>query len=57
VLWTTNLALPVASWTVISNLTIPVPLAYANGVFTYTATNALTAGSAPAEFFQVQLWP
>jgi subtilisin-like proprotein convertase family protein len=57
VLWTTNLGLPVASWTVISNLTIPVPLAYANGVFTYTATNALTAGSAPAEFFQVQLWP
>jgi hypothetical protein len=57
VLWTTNLGLPTASWSVISNLTIPVPLAYANGVFTYTATNALTAGSAPAEFFQVQLWP
>jgi subtilisin-like proprotein convertase family protein len=57
VLWTTNLALPTATWTVISNLTIPVPLAYANGVFTYTATNAVTAGSAPAEFFQVQLWP
>ena len=57
VAWTTNLALPVASWTVISNLTIPAPLAYTNGVFTYTATNALTAGSAPAEFYRVLLLP
>jgi subtilisin-like proprotein convertase family protein len=55
--WTTNLALPTSSWIVISNLTIPVPLAYTNGVLTYTATNALTAGSAPAEFFRVLLLP
>ncbi len=55
--WTTNLALPASSWIVISNLTIPVPLAYTNGVFTYTATNALTAGSPAAEFFRVLLLP
>ncbi|MGD0087605.1 MAG: S8 family serine peptidase [Verrucomicrobiota bacterium] len=57
VLWTTNLGLPTASWNVLTNLAMPVPLSYSGGVFTFTATNALTGGSAPAEFFQVQLWP
>ena len=57
VAWTTNLALPMSSWNILSNLIIPAPLAYTNGVFTYTATNALTAGSAPAEFFRVLLLP
>ena len=51
VAWTTNLALPTASWNVLSNLTSPT-LAYSNGVFTFTDTNVLTP-----EFFRVLLLP
>jgi len=54
VLWTTNLALPVGSWNIISNLASPT-LTYSSGIFTYTDTNTLTAGS--AEFFRVLLLP
>ncbi len=57
VLWTTNLALPTASWNVLTNLAMPVPLNYSGGVFTFTDNGTLTGGSATAKFFQVQLWP
>ena len=49
--WTTNLALPAASWNVLSNLTSPT-LTYSGGVFTFTDTNVLTP-----EFFRVLLLP
>jgi subtilisin-like proprotein convertase family protein len=51
IVWTTNLALPTASWNVLSNLTSPT-LTYSGGVFTFTDTNVL----AP-EFFRVLLLP
>jgi len=57
VLWTTNLALPTASWNVLTNLAMPAPLNYSGGVFTFTDNGTLTGGSAIAKFFQVQLWP
>jgi hypothetical protein len=57
VLWTTNLALPTASWSVLTNLSMPVPLSYSGGVFTFTDNGTLTGGSATAKFFEVQLWP
>ncbi|MGH7975792.1 MAG: proprotein convertase P-domain-containing protein, partial [Limisphaerales bacterium] len=52
VLWTTNLALPAASWTALTNLNSPpLTLSYSNGVFTLD-TGTLTTGAASA-FFQV----
>ncbi|MGH7989885.1 MAG: hypothetical protein ACREDS_06850, partial [Limisphaerales bacterium] len=52
VLWTTNLALPAAGWTALTNLNSPpLTLSYSNGVFTLD-TGTLTTGAASA-FFQV----
>ncbi|HLX96621.1 MAG TPA: LamG-like jellyroll fold domain-containing protein [Verrucomicrobiae bacterium] len=57
VLWTTNLVLPMSSWNVLTNLPMPVPLAYGGGVFTFTDNGTLTGGTNAAKFFRVQLWP
>ncbi|HVU08754.1 MAG TPA: S8 family serine peptidase [Verrucomicrobiae bacterium] len=52
VLWTTNLALPTASWQILTNLNSPpLTLGVSNSVFTLD-TGALTTGAASA-FFQV----
>ncbi|HVU27889.1 MAG TPA: S8 family serine peptidase [Verrucomicrobiae bacterium] len=52
VLWTTNLALPTASWQVLTNLNSPpLTLSVSNSVFTLD-TGTLTTGAASA-FFQV----